>query len=263
MKRIVKSAGKKLARALYSSDYGKLIKLGALERPNYAYIVFNAAQLAKRLGISRISVIEIGVAGGRGLLALEAHAKRVEELTGVQIEAYGFDTGEGLPPPADYRDLPYIWQEAHFRMDHAALSQRLRRAKLVLGDVKDTMPEFFDNYNPAPIGAIAFDLDYYSSTMDAFRLFDGPSRYFLPRVLLYFDDVYSSDIGHVGHAVGVPRAIADFNALNPSRQLSYLNHLEFDYGPARKWHRQIYSFSDFRHPDADHYILKSDRQLSL
>jgi hypothetical protein len=260
---ILKSTGKKLARALYYDNYRKMIKLGAVERPNYAYIVFHAAELARRLGIPRISVIEIGVAGGRGLLALEGHAKRVEQLTGVQIETYGFDTGEGLPAPADYRDLPYIWQAAHFKMDQAALSQKLQSAKLVLGNVKDTMPSFFERYDPAPIGAIAFDLDYYSSTMDAFRLFDGPAQYFLPRVLLYFDDVYSSDLGHVSHAVGVPRAIADFNDRNPVRQLSYLNHLEFEYKPARKWHRQIYSYSDFEHPMADRYIIASDRQLSL
>ena len=35
-----------------------------IERPNYAYCMYNAAILAKQLGYSKISVIEFGVAGG-------------------------------------------------------------------------------------------------------------------------------------------------------------------------------------------------------
>jgi hypothetical protein len=259
----VKQLGQKAAFALYRNDYPKLIQYGAVARPNYAYIVYNAADLARRLGLKRISVLEFGVAGGRGLLNLEYHAKQVGALTGVEIEVYGFDTGEGLPPPLDYRDLPNVWQAAHFKMDQAALNAKLTTAKLVLGNVSTTVTDFAEKFSPAPIGAISFDLDYYSSTVDAFKIFDVPAEYRLPRIFNYFDDIYSSDLGHVGHGVGVPLAMAEFNAADSTRQLSQLTHLEFTYRPARKWHRQIYSFADFQHPQANQYIIDSDRQLAL
>src|SRR5262245_13456792 len=79
-------------------------------RPHYTYCLFQAALLAQRLGIERISVIEFGVAGGNGLLELERIAAQVEANLNTRIEIWGFDTGAGLPKPLDYRDIPYIWQ---------------------------------------------------------------------------------------------------------------------------------------------------------
>ncbi len=76
------------------------------KRPHYAYTLLQAATLAQRLSLPKISAIEFGVAGGKGLLNLEYHATKIEQLTGVEIELYGFDTGAGLPQPKDYRDLP-------------------------------------------------------------------------------------------------------------------------------------------------------------
>ena len=258
-----KDFAKGVVRSLYANDYPKLIKMGAVERPNYAYIVYQAADLARRLGLPKISVLEFGVAGGRGLLNLEMHAKRVSELTSIGIEVYGFDTGQGLPPPEDYRDLPYIWQESHFKMDQEALKAKLTSAELVLGLVKDTVRDFVAKHDPAPIGAISFDLDYYSSTVDALKiLLIDPARR-LPRIFAYLDDIYSTDLGHVGPAVGVPLAISEFNQTHPTMDISALTHLEFRYGPARAWHRQIYSCADFSHPRFNDFIIKGDRQLAL
>src|SRR5262245_51806359 len=69
-------------------------------RPYYAYGVQQAAVLAQRLGVPAISVIEFGVAGGRGLLALESAARNTSSATGVEVHVYGFDRQSGLPPPA-------------------------------------------------------------------------------------------------------------------------------------------------------------------
>ena len=251
------------AATLYRNNYPRRIKLGAIARPNYAYIVWFAADQAKRLGLKRISVLEFGVAGGRGLVNFELHAENVRRLTGIEVEVYGFDTGAGLPPPDDYRDLPYIWQASQFKMDQTALRSQLKHAKLVLGDVKDTVSTFVAEFNPAPIGAISFDLDFYSSTVDAFKIFDLPAETRLPRIFCYFDDICSSDIGHVNDAVGVPLAIREYNESHPRQFLGPLNHLEERYAPARLWHKQIYSFSDFDHPLANTYISDADRQLPL
>ena len=53
--------------------------------------------------------IELGVAGGRGLLALEEASAEIGPFLGVKIDVVGFDSGEGIPAPIDYRDLPHSW----------------------------------------------------------------------------------------------------------------------------------------------------------
>jgi len=112
------------------------MKWGILpEYPPYAYGVYFAAMLASHLGIARISVLELGVAGGRGLLALERIAAEVEQRFGVAIDVIGFDTGQGMPDSLDYRDLQHVWSGGFYRMDADKLRQRLTRAQLVLGDI--------------------------------------------------------------------------------------------------------------------------------
>jgi hypothetical protein len=54
-----------------------------------------------------------------------------------------------------------------YEMDRDALERRLKHAKLVIGDVRDTCATFLQEYQPAPIGCMFHDLDYYSSTRDA------------------------------------------------------------------------------------------------
>src|SRR6185436_5549281 len=113
--------------------------------------------------------------------------------TGVDIDVYGFDMGSGLSSPRDYRDMPFIWTEGNYRMDIPALNKRLKRAKLVLGDVEQTVTTFAKAFSPAPIGFISWDLDYYSSTKNAMKLLDAPHQYFMPRTICYFDDIVGDD----------------------------------------------------------------------
>src|SRR5207247_1089436 len=144
------------------------------------------ADLAKKLGYTEISVIEFGVAGGNGLVLLEKYAEEVAEEIGIAIQVYGFDTGAGLPPPDDYRDLPYHWQPGFFRMDEAALRERLRNARLILGDIRETSATFFDTHRPAPIAAVLHDMDFYSSTRVALDMFHADEKHRLPRIFCYF-----------------------------------------------------------------------------
>jgi hypothetical protein len=95
-------------------SYKWRLERNLVKRPNYAYCVYQGAQLAKRLNYKRCSVIELGVAAGNGLIDLEYHAEKIANELNIEIEVYGFDTGEGLPPPSDYRDLLYWWQEGFF-----------------------------------------------------------------------------------------------------------------------------------------------------
>jgi hypothetical protein len=187
------------------------VALNWAERPNYAYCTYHAAVLAKRLGISRVSVIEFGVAGGNGLLFLKKYAAKVRQALNVEVEVYGFDTGAGLPEVSALEDLPYWFQPSQYRMDPVALQARLEPAKLVLGNVADTVPEFFRRYDPAPVGAIFNDLDLYTSTRDSFKLFDLDASRFLPRVYMYFDDVIGTELEMYSQCNGQLLAISEFN----------------------------------------------------
>lgn len=126
----------------------------AVARPNYAYCMLNAALLAKSLGLRRISAIEFGVAGGNGLAFMVNFAKDIERATGVEVECFGFDTGEGMPPPENKLDLPYWFQSKMYHMDKPKLAQAGLLDKIVIGNVAETVPRFVAERKPAPIGAI-------------------------------------------------------------------------------------------------------------
>jgi hypothetical protein len=159
-------------------------RYGAWSRAQCAYGTFHAAQQAKLLGLDGISVIEFGVDRGDGLLALESIAREVAHYFGIRISVLGFDTGEGMPSPADYRDLPYVWGKGFYRMDEAKLRKQLSPGtQLVIGDVRQTVQNLM--HAPDPIGFVAFDLDYYSSQAGACRLRSTPFDSAAARVLLF------------------------------------------------------------------------------
>lgn len=183
-------------------------------RPNYGWGVLHAASVAAFMGIERISVLEFGVAGGNGLVALERAAAFAP---GVHVEVHGFDTGRGLPAPTDHRDTPYVHATGHFPMDEAVLRGRLSRAQLHLGLVRETLAAWASD---APVGFVALDLDYYSSTVDALALFDLPAERLMPRVMVYVDDA----LGYPWGDTNGPRlAISEFNAARRDRAIDHLH----------------------------------------
>jgi hypothetical protein len=226
------------------------IRFDAIDRPWYAYGVQSAALLAQRLGVPAISVVEFGVAGGRGLLVLERLAEQVGKATGIRIDTYGFDSGQGMPRPQDYRDLPHVWGEGDYRMDESALRARLKSAKLVLGEVGRTVAHTLGSGIP-PIGFISFDLDYYSSTVAAFAIFDGPASTRLPRVHCYFDDICWPDFGCQNEFVGELLAIREFNDSHSKMKICPVAHLWTQRQIRAMWNEQIYVCHDFEHP---HYV---------
>ena len=182
-------------------------------RPHYLLGVLKASQQALAEKVSRISVIELGVAGGWGLRYLEQCAREVERETHVIIDVFGFDNGTGLPEfCGDFRDHPDYWRPQDYPMDVGALRRTLaKRTTLVLGNVAQTIPDFVAKGSFAPIGFIAFDMDLYSSTRDALQLFSLPRRKTLRRTFLYFDDV-AYDFNH--RFAGELLAIEEFNSQN-------------------------------------------------
>ena len=128
-------------------------------RPGYLWGSLHGAYLAKTLGFGSVSLVEFGVAGGNGLVALEMIADRIEHHLGVKTSVFGFDTGKGLPRPQDARGCPDLFPEGTYPMDIDKLRRRLRRAQLILGMVDETVPLFVSTYKPAPVAFVSVDLD--------------------------------------------------------------------------------------------------------
>jgi hypothetical protein len=217
------------------------------QRPQYAWGVMQGAALAKVLGLPKVSVIEFGVAGGQGLLALETISDLIERKTNIRIDVFGFDSGVGLPKPEDFRDQPNMWFEGQLPMDRAKLEPKLYRAKLYLGPVKETITAFIKG-NPTPVAFVSFDLDLYSSTRDALLLFKSDFAYVLPRVISYFDDIF----GHTyNDYCGERAAIAEFNGSSRACKICPIYGLRYftpRFARSELWPDGMYFAHFFEHP---------------
>jgi hypothetical protein len=227
--------------------------------------MIQAAHLASSLGLVRLSAIEFGVAGGNGLVAMERAAERLEDIFGVRIEVHGFDSGRGLPPPRDHRDLPNLWSGGAYPMDEEALRARLRRAYLHIGLVGDTVGPFLAS-GPAPVGFVAFDLDQYSSTVEALRVLEADASLLVPRIQCHFDDILGFTYAdHNGERL----AIREFNAAHADRQISPIYGVRF-YLPPRaaraNWSEKIYLAHILDHPrygDPDGLVERARMDLTV
>ncbi len=187
-----------------------------LPRMHYAYCMYMAALEAKTLGYKKISVIEFGVAGGQGLMNCEFHAKAISKLMGVDIEIYGFDRGIGLPNEnREYKDMVHLFHGGDYKMDQGKLEEKLAISKLVIGEIAETTKNFFDKYNPATIGCVLVDVDYYSSTLPILDFLQMEDIRFLPRIYTYWDDI-SPEYEFQGEAL----AIHEFNLKNEKVKIS-------------------------------------------
>jgi hypothetical protein len=230
-----------------SALYAWCVQNGVRTRPQYLWPLLHAAHAARALNLPRIAALEFGVAGGNGLLALERAAAAATELSGTEVEIFGFDSGAGMPAPVDHRDAPWLIEPAYFDMNEEALRARLSGAQLVLGHVAETVPEWARSDHP-PIGFIAFDLDYYSSTMEAFRILEGDPERLLPRVPCYFDDMFG--YGWTDF-MGERAAIDEFNASHERRKIGKIHGLRFELPPGefqQGWHELLYVIHMFDHP---------------
>ena len=91
-KSIISSLLKKIIKKLPYFKSSILIKLNATERPPYAYCLYHAAILAKKLKHKTFSVIEFGVAGGNGMNFIEKFSEKISKELDINIEIYGAGT---------------------------------------------------------------------------------------------------------------------------------------------------------------------------
>ena len=251
---------KRILRNLFFLKTKTLVSLNAATRPHYAYCVYNAAILAKKLGYKSFSILEFGVAGGNGIYFLEKFCEKVRLELNIEIQIYGFDLKEGLSNPKDYKDLPYWFQSGFYSMNESKLKKILKYTKLILGDVRDTIKNFFDDYNPAPIGVILNDLDYYSSTKDSFNIFNGQDSRYLPRVFCYFDDIIGTENEMYNIYTGELLAIKEFNKKNEFKKITLNQNLVAKSNES--WRYQIYYYHNFLHPNYNTFIGE-DEQVNL
>jgi hypothetical protein len=177
----------------FSMDIATRARWGTDPYPYYQFGILEGARLARRHGQQEITVIEFGVWSGNGLLQMESYAKQVELAMGIGIKVIGFDSGTGLPSfIGDYRDHPDQWSPTDFRMpnfDELASHLDSNRTRLIIGNIRETVPSLLAEATFSPIGFVSIDVDLYSSARDSLEIFRSPKRKMLRQTPIYFDDI--------------------------------------------------------------------------
>jgi hypothetical protein len=223
------------------------VEFDLIERRRYAFALLQAADWANRYGTKHIHALEFGVAAGAGIVNLAWLAERVTKETGVKISIVGFDTGTGMPPPSDYRDYPEEFREGDFPTPGRAQLDRLLppEVKILYGPIAETARGFAGTVD-APIGFVSFDLAYYSSTVDALQVLNGPATHYLPTVACYIGAIL---IDTANPDVGELLAIREFNEQSALRKLHPHTSLrEKRVLKNARWHKQIYTCHVHDHP---------------
>jgi len=205
--------------ALFGS-YRMKVTFDLAVRQQYAFPILYAADAAKRYGYGCVTLVELGVASGSGLLNMCRIAERTTKATGIRFRIAGFDGGKGMPPAIDYRDLPEHFQAGDFPMtDFAGLKRALpSNAELIIGDVAETAPTFVKSLTrDAPLGFVAVDVDYYSAAKSAMAILEGAPENYLPLVPVYLDDI---GVDGSNPWNGELLAVSEFNAENVLRKIA-------------------------------------------
>lgn len=227
--------------------FRRKLSFDLIMRQEYAFGLLSAADIAKSLGIDEIAAVEFGVGNGVGLMNMAELGRRVTAETGVKIKVFGFDTGEGMPPPKDYRDHPEYYTTGDFPMTNKEklLDALPEEAKIIFGHIGDTVKSAFDEIQ-SPIGFVSVDVDYYSSTTDCLGILKGIPNAYLPYVVMYFDDL--ENLGHSPFA-GEQLAIKEFNQTMELRKINRYGFLAQNRVFSRaKWIRHMFVAQIFDHP---------------
>ncbi len=230
-----------------------LLKLLSLKfktfRPHYETIMLEICREAKKLGLNEISVLELGVASGNGIISLENYKKKIEKFLDIKITIFGFCSSDGLPASDLKEDIKYLWKDGQFKTNKETLKKEIN-CKIFYGDIKDTVNDFLLT-NPKNISVIFFDMDYYSSTKKFLDQIDSLKDVLSPRVLLYFDDLYFDY--NITEFNGEMLAINEFNYKNKNFKIgSYIDHIcDFRFPLAKNLLKTLHNFN---HPNYNKFI---------
>lgn len=223
-----------------------LVRNDMMPREYYAYGLTLATAVALRMNVQKLTAIEFGVFHGTGLLAMAEICRLIEEHVGVRFKVIGFDTGHGLPLVADWRDHAELWSEGDMVMpDVDALRSSLPdNCELVIGDIKDTLPESYSKiFDDSVLAFVSIDVDTYGSTRDALNIFRQTATGYLPVVPVWVDDSYINifQTNFAGEAL----AIDEFNRQSLrkiDKKIVRTNQMQ------KPWHHCFYFAHIFDHP---------------
>ena len=237
----------------------KKIEYDCMPRQPYAYCILAAADHAKSYGIPRVTMIEFGVAAGAGFMNMCWIAEKVTRETGVQIDIVGFDSGEGMPPPVDYRDHP----EKYFTGDFPVLNRQAlldalpANAKIYFGPIDESVA-LAKSEIASPIAFISIDVDYYWSTKQCLEILKWEPDRYLPSVPVYLDDVQDVDDNEY---CGELLAVKEFNLETSLRKITIMNFLsKLRIFKNAIWHEQIYYAHIFDHEYRSISFIKNRRK---
>jgi hypothetical protein len=185
-------------------------------------------------------------------------AEQVTRETGVKFDVIGFDTGEGMPPPVDYRDHPEMYFTGDYPpVDKAALIAALPpNAKIFYGPIEQTVKQA-ESELTSTVGFIAIDVDYYWSSKQALEVLKWKPERYLPSVPMYFDDIYNIDHNRY---CGALLAIDEFNIENKLRKITVMNFLsKWRILKNATWHEQLYYAHIFDHEFRSLEYIKAHR----
>jgi hypothetical protein len=235
----------------------------AVRYPAYAVGLQTACRYARSVGARGFTAIELGVAGGNGLLELSEYAARLSQGTELQIKVAGFDAGSGLPTSSDRRDAPWLWNDGDFPCNVERLRSSLPDCtELVLGRIQDTFPDWITKGPELPIGFVSVDVDLYSATAaicDAVG--NAEVTRLLPFVSFYFDDVLRY---LTPRCTGEFAAISEFNRGHADRQFDRDDWISEGrpFGD-RLWLKRMYSLCCFDHPAMQNKQERYQARLDL
>jgi hypothetical protein len=209
-------------------QFGRQVRGGHLDvgREHYALTLAVGVWQAISCGHNKLAAVEMGVAGGAGLLSLCQAAAFFRDVMDMDIRVYGFDNATGLPKLHGYKDHPELWQQGEFLMhSEARLREKLPDfAELIIGDVADTIPAFHARLQERPLGFVSIDVDLYTSTVACFAMMDWEPACYLPAVPCYFDDM--EEYVTYNDWCGEELAIREFNEAHPMRK--FQRHPKFN-----------------------------------
>jgi hypothetical protein len=214
----------------------------------YAFPLIAAVAQAERLGLKELTVVEMGVWMGEGLLNMASLCVLLTECTGIRFRVIGFDAGSGLPSVADYRDHPELWYTGELAAPDIdrLRSQLPKNCELIIGDIANTINGLISVLTPAsPLAFMALDVDTYSSSVSALRVFkEIDASCMLPATPIYVDDGYINIMQNEYCGEGL--AIREFNEEVPLRKI--LQKIVRTQQLQKPWHHTIYFCHAFDHP---------------
>lgn len=240
------------------------IKYDIFRLPHYAFGIYEAAKRALKEGQKKITVIEFGVANGRGLLAMAKYAEKVKSSMNIEVSVIGFDSGGGMPKHEGYLDHPELYVQGDFPMQDPARLKKLLpdSARLIITDLNT---EDWTQYitKDAPVGFISIDVDYYSSTINLLnRLHSIEADKLLSNSLFYLDDVC---LDNHNPYQGELLAVTEFNEASALRKFdSYYARLRHRQKFCNEqWLEQMYQFHCLDHPQRNEAYRKADDEVRI